>query len=319
MASSIVGCGLYLPKRIMTNADLVDILQGNTSDEWITSRTGITQRHIAESEEYTSHMALKASLRAIEDSNIDKTMIDLIIVCTTTPDNSFPSVASKIQGSLGLGNVPAFDVQAVCAGFVYGMQVADSMMKAAGYKNVLLVGVDRMSSLVDWTDRSTAVLFGDGAGAVILQNTPDDSGIIDSIIYADGAYGDILYTDGGVAMSKNTGVIKMNGTEVFRHAVQKLADVSLEMLERAKININEIAHFVPHQANIRIINNVAAKLGIDDNKVVRTVDSHANCSAASVPMALFELKKSGRLKKGDLVLTAAIGGGLTWGASLFRW
>lgn len=319
MANTIVGCGLYLPKRIMTNMDLVDILQGNTSDEWITSRTGIKQRHIADDGEYTSHMALNAALGAIADSGISKADIDLIIVCTTTPDNSFPSVATKLQGYLGLKHVPAFDLQAVCAGFVYGMQVADSMMKGAGYKNVLLVGVDRMSSLLDWTDRSTAVLFGDGTGAVILQNTADDSGIIDSIIYADGAYSDILYTDGGVAMSKTAGVIKMNGAEVFRHAVQKLSDVSAEILERSKINISDIDYFVPHQANIRIINNVAAKLGIEDSKVVRTVDRHANCSAASVPMALFELKKSGRLKKGDLILTAAIGAGLTWGASLFRW
>ncbi len=319
MASAIVGCGLYLPKRIVTNTDLVDIMQGNTSDEWITSRTGIKQRHIAEDGEYTSHMALKASLDAIGDSGIDKSKIDLIIVCTTTPDNSFPSVATKLQGYLGLGSVPAFDLQAVCAGFVYGMQVADSMMKGAGYKNVLLVGVDRMSSLLEWADRSTAVLFGDGAGAVILQNTPGDSGIIDSIIYADGAYSDILYTDGGVAISKTAGVIKMNGTEVFRHAVQKLSDVSAEMLERSKINISDIDYFVPHQANIRIIDNVATKLGIDDSKVVRTVERHANCSAASVPMALFELKKSGSLKKGDLILTAAIGAGLTWGAALFRW
>ena len=319
MANTIVGCGLYLPKRIMTNMDLVDILLGNTSDEWITSRTGIKQRHIADDGEYTSHMALNAALGAIADSGISKADIDLIIVCTTTPDNSFPSVATKLQGYLGLKHVPAFDLQAVCAGFVYGMQVADSMMKGAGYKNVLLVGVDRMSSLLDWTDRSTAVLFGDGTGAVILQNTADDSGIIDSIIYADGAYSDILYTDGGVAMSKTAGVIKMNGAEVFRHAVQKLSDVSAEILERSKINISDIDYFVPHQANIRIINNVAAKLGIEDSKVVRTVDRHANCSAASVPMALFELKKSGRLKKGDLILTAAIGAGLTWGASLFRW
>lgn len=319
MANSIVGCGLYLPSRIISNAELVDKMQGSTSEEWITSRTGIKQRHIAGSGEFSSHMALNASLAAIADSNIDKSAIDLIIVCTTTPDNSFPSTAAKLQGMLGLNSIPAFDLQAVCAGFIYGLHVADNMMHSSAYKTILLVGVDRMSSLLDWSDRSTSVLFGDGAGAVILQKTNDNSGIIDSLIYADGSHHDILYTDGGVSSSATSGVVKMVGGEVFRHAVQKLSDVSTEMLERSKLQITEIDYFIPHQANIRIIDNVATKLGIDADKVVKTVDHHANCSAASVPMALAELKNTGRLKKGDLILSAAIGAGLTWGAALFRW
>lgn len=319
MASSIVGCGSYLPNRIITNAELVEMMQGNTSEEWITSRTGIKQRHIAASGEYSSHMALSASLAAIKDSGIDKAAIDLIIVCTTTPDNSFPSTAAKLQGMLSLGSIPAFDLQAVCAGFVYGLHVADSMMRSGCYKTILLVGVDRMSSLLDWNDRSTAVLFGDGAGAVILQKTDDDSGILGSIIYADGSNYDILYTNGGVASSSTSGVIKMSGGEVFRHAVQKLSDVSVEILGRYNLQVSEIDYFIPHQANIRIIDNVAIKLAIAPEKIIKTVDHHANCSAASVPLALAELKQSGRLRKGDLILSAAIGAGLTWGGALIRW
>ncbi|MES2214627.1 MAG: beta-ketoacyl-ACP synthase III, partial [Pseudomonadota bacterium] len=286
---------------------------------WIRSRTGITKRHIASDGEYTSHMALAASLEAIKDANIDKSSIDLIIVCTTSPDNSFPSVATKLQGYLGLSSIPSFDLQAVCAGFVYGLHVADAMMKASGYNTVLLVGADLMSSLLNWQDRGTCILFGDGAGAVILKQESGSAGIISSKIYSDGNYVDILYTDGGVSMNGKAGVIKMQGSEVFKHAVEKMTSAASALLEESNLSLSDISYFVPHQANIRILDAIAKNLGIEDERVVKTVGEHANCSAASVPMALTTLKKSGKLKKGDIVMTIALGAGLTWGAGLIQW
>ncbi len=319
MANKIIGCGQYLPKKILTNAELVQMLDGNTSNEWIVSRTGINQRHVAGTSEYSSHMAFNASLEAIRDSGIEKDQIDLIVVCTTTPDNTFPSTATKLQGYLGLSSAVAFDIQAVCAGFVYGIHIVDSMMKSGNYETVLLVGVDKMSSILDWKDRSTSVLFGDGAGAVILRKDDSDSGVIDSLICSDGRYTDILYTDGGPGSNGNIGVVKMVGPEVFKHATQKLTDISMKMLEHASMTIEDIHYFIPHQANLRIIDYVASKLCIDESKVVRTVGKHANCSAASIPLALSDLKESGSLKKGDIILMAAIGAGLTWGAALIRY
>jgi 3-oxoacyl-[acyl-carrier-protein] synthase-3 len=314
----VLGTGLYLPKRVVSNDELASTLVKDTNDEWIRTRTGIKQRHIAADGEFTSHMAFEAAKAAIADSGIDKGIIDLIIVCTTTPDNTFPSVATKLQGYLGLGNIPAFDLQAVCAGFVYGIHVADSMMHSGRYKTVLLVGAERMTSILDWNDRGTSVLFGDGAGAVILQKTKD-SGVIDSLIYSEGTLVDILYTDGGPSSSQTSGVIKMQGQEVFKQAINRMSDAAEKLLAKAGMDISDVDYFVPHQANIRIIDGLITRLGLDDSKVVKTVDRHANCSAASVPLALAELKKSGKLQKGDVIMMTAIGAGITWGAALLRW
>lgn len=314
----MLGIGLYLPKRIITNDELALTLVKDTNDEWIRTRTGIKQRHMAAEGEFTSHMALEASKAAIQDAGIDKNDIELIIVCTTTPDTTFPSTATKLQGYLELGSVPSFDIQAVCAGFVYGLHVADSMMRSAGYKIVLVVGAERMTSILDWSDRSSSVLFGDGAGAIILRKG-DDCGVMGSLIYSDGSYNDILYTDGGVSSTATSGLIRMQGQEVFKQAVAKLSEVTQEMLVKAGLSLGDIDHFIPHQANIRIIDAVVKRLGFDDSKVVKTVDCHANSSAATIPMALAELKKNGKLRKGDVIMMAAIGAGITWGAALLRW
>lgn len=317
MSCKILGCGAYLPERIITNAELS--LSVDTNDEWIHSRTGILQRHIAAYDEYTSHLAIKASQNAIDDAGLNPASIDLIITCTTTPDNSFPSTASKLQGYLGLGNVPSFDLQAVCSGFIYGLHVADSLIKSRKYKTILLVGAEKMSSLMDWSDRATCILFGDGAGAVILQYSDDNSGIIDSNIYSDGRYHDILYTDGGVSSNGKTGKIKMKGQEVFRHAVEKMSKIAEEILHNNNFTIDDVNHFIPHQANVRIIDAVVERLKINPSKVVKTVAKHANCSAASIPLALASLKSYGNIKKGDLLLFTAIGAGVTWGSALIRW
>lgn len=317
MACKILGCGAYLPERIVTNSELS--LSVETNDEWIRSRTGISQRHIASDIEYTSHLALKASIRAIEDAGIKAELIDLIVVCTTASDNSFPSTASKVQGYLGLKNIPSFDLQAVCSGFIYGLHIVDSLVRARKYKTVLLIGAEKMSSLLDWQDRSTCVLFGDGAGAVILQYTEDSSGIIDSSISSDGRYYDILYTDGGISMNGQSGKIRMKGPEVFRQAVEKMTEASATILQNNSMTVNDVNYFVPHQANIRIIDAVAQCLKLDPNKVVKTVDKHANCSAASIPLALAHLKSTVSINKGDILLFAAIGAGITWGAVLVRW
>lgn len=318
MGHFIAGCGLYLPKKCITNADLVKSLP-DTSDEWIVSRTGITQRHIADNDEYSSHLAFHAAKEAISNAKISKDEIDLIVVCTTTPDNSFPSTATKLQGYLNLNDVPSFDIQAACTGFVYGIEVVDLLMKSGKYNTVLLVGVDKMSSIVDWSDRTTAVLFGDGAGAVIIQKTTENYGIIGSKIYSDGSFKDILYTDGGVSSNQQTGVVKMLGREVFRNAVEKMSSSALDILKYYNIALSEIAYIIPHQANLRIIESVTKNLNIDQNKVIKTVDKHANCSAASIPMALHSLQQSGSINNGDIILTIAIGAGLTWGSNIIRW
>ena len=317
MASKIIGVGGYLPQKVVTNHDLAKSI--DTSDEWIRSRTGITKRHIASPEEYTSHMGHKAALDAIKDAKIDPSDIDLIIACTNTPDNSFPGVANKIQGYLNLGNVPSFDLQAICSGFVYGMHVSDSMIKSGKYKTVLLICADKMSSLLDWQDRKTCVLFGDGAGAVILQNDESDSGIVDSEIHSDGNMYDILYTNGGIGMNQASGTVQMNGGEVFKAAIEKMAESVGNLLSTNNININDISYFVPHQANLRIINNLTSKLDIASDKVIITIDEHANCSAASIPLALASLKKSKNLQTGDLLVFTAFGAGATWGSIIVRW
>jgi 3-oxoacyl-[acyl-carrier-protein] synthase-3 len=289
MASKIIGCGGYLPEKILTNDDLAKFV--DTNDEWIRTRTGIRQRHIAGIDELTSHMAYKAALVAIKDANISPTDIDLVIVCSNTPDNSFPSVANKLQGYLNLNQVPSFDIQSICAGFIYGMQeVADSMIKSAKYKTVLLVCADKMSSLLDWKDRSTCVLFGDGAGAVILQHCESDSGIIDSNIYSDGSMYDILYTDGGVSMNGRSGTIQMKGQEVFRRAVEKMSESVKQLLELNNMSLSDINYLIPHQANLRIIDSIVSRFGIDSSKVIVTIEKHANCSAASIPSCIGRTK-----------------------------
>ena len=317
MACKILGCGSYLPERIVSNADLEQLV--DTSDEWIRSRTGIHQRHIATENEYASHLAFKAAEKAIADAEIKASDIDLIIVCTTTPDNSFPSTATKLQNYLKLGNIPSFDLQAVCSGFIYGLHLADSLIKSKQYKTVLLVCSEKMSSLLDWSDRSTCVLFGDGAGAVILQDSDSDSAIIDSKIYSDGAHYDLLYTDGGVSSTKKSGVIKMQGPILFKNAVEKMAGSIVKILEDNDMSMDDVNFMIPHQANIRIIDAIVDRLKADHNKIVKTISKHANCSAASIPLALAELKSTGVLKRGDILLFTAFGAGLTWGSAIIRW
>ena len=317
MASKIIGCGGYLPSKIVTNAELAKTI--DTSDEWIRSRTGIGQRHIAASDEYSSHMAHHAAKAAIKDAKIDSKDIDLIIACTNTPDNSFPGVANKLQGYLDLGQIPSFDIQAICSGFVYGTQVADNMIKSGKYKTVLLVCAEKMSSLLDWQDRSTCVLFGDGAGAIILQHEDSNSGIIDSNIYSDGSMCDILFTDGGVSMNGESGKVQMKGQEVFKKAVEKMSESVQHILESNNLSISDIDYFVPHQANQRIINSIANKFGLSNDKVITTIEKHANCSAASIPLALSELKSTNGIETGKLVVFTAFGAGATWGSILVRW
>lgn len=318
MTCKIIGCGEYLPSKIVSNDELTKFV--DTSDEWIRTRTGIVQRHVAGDLEYTSHLALKSAEKAIADAGISANDIDLIITCTTTPDNSFPSVATKLQGYLGLTNIPSFDLQAVCAGFVYGLQIANSLISSGKYKTILLIGAEKMTSLLDWSDRSTCVLFGDGAGSVILQRSSDTSGIIDSNIFSSGADYEILYTNGGVSMNNNSsGKIIMQGQKLFRHAVEKMQQSIEELLRNNNFTVNDIDYFIPHQANIRIINKLAELLNIEEHKIVKTVSIHANCSAASIPLALNTLKASGKIKKGDIILFSAIGAGLTWGSTLIRW
>jgi 3-oxoacyl-[acyl-carrier-protein] synthase-3 len=317
MASKIIGTGGYLPEKILTNEELSKSI--DTSDEWIRSRTGIVQRHIAAADEYSSHMAYKASLKAIEDAKINSSEIDLIIACTNTPDNSFPGIANKLQGYLKLGNIPSFDLQSICSGFIYGMQVADSMIKSGKYKTVLLVCAEKMSSLLDWQDRKTCVLFGDGAGAVILQHDDSDSGIIDSEIYSDGTMYDILHTNGGVSTNSKSGTVQMNGAEVFKKAIEKMSESVSNLLSVNNISISDVDYLIPHQANLRIINNIVSKFDIDSDKVITTVEKHANCSAASIPLALSELRQSKKLQKGEILVFTAFGAGASWGSIIVKW
>lgn len=317
MASRIIGCGGYLPDNILTNYQLEKTL--DTTDEWITSRTGIKQRFIAKDDEFTSCLAYKASLMAIANAQISKSEIDLIIVCTTTPDNSFPSVACKLQGQLGIPTIPAFDVQAVCSGFLYGLDIANNMLKSGVYKTILLTCAEKMSSLVDWTDRNTSILFGDGAGAMILRHDDTNQGIIDTAIYSDGTLGDLLYTDGGVSSTKTAGCIKMNGNAVFKFAIEKMVESSTALLSKNHIPVSKINYFIPHQANIRIIDNVVARMRISKECVISTIDQHANCSAASIPLAFHFAMQKGKFKENDLILFTTVGAGLTWGSAIYRY
>lgn len=322
ITSIIAATGSYLPDNIMTNADLEKIV--DTTDEWITQRSGIKQRHIAADGQTTGDMAINAARNAIEGANINPNDIDGVIVATTTPDRTFPAVAVKVQGELGIPPGLAFDVQAVCSGFVYALSVADNFIKAGQAKRILVIGAEKMSSVVDWTDRTTCVLFADGAGAVILEAKENNDGlngqgIHSTHLYANGKQRDMLQTSGGVSTTGDKGVIEMQGREVFKYAVSYMADVVKETLEHNNITADQIDWLVPHQANIRIITGTADKLGMAMDKVVVTVDHHGNTSAASIPLALDEAVKDGRIKRGQLLLIEAMGGGLTWGSALVRY
>ncbi len=312
----IKGVGGFLPKREVTNQDLSKFVA--TSHDWIVERTGILKRHIADENTHVSDMAYEASLIAIKNAKIKADDIDLIIIATTSPDNTFPSSASKLQNLLGVKrSIPAFDVQAVCTGFIYILSIAESFIKSGKYKTILLVGADKLSALLDWTDRTTCILFGDGAGAVILQAEENtSSGVIATNIFSDGKYRDLLFVDGGVGQEKKLGVLKMQGKEVFKHAVEKMSNATLELLKENNLEVADIDYLVPHQANIRIMQAVAERLGIPTNKIISTVANHANTSAASIPLALSE--SFSQFKKGDLIAMQAIGGGLTWGAALIK-
>jgi 3-oxoacyl-[acyl-carrier-protein] synthase-3 len=314
MTLKILGTGSYLPKKIISNDQLSQTV--DTSDQWIFDRTGISQRHVSSEYETCALMATEASEKALKASGLTALDIDLIIVASTTPDYTFPSIACQVQSSLNCRSVPAFDLQAVCAGFVYGISFASSLSRSYNYKNVLLIGVEKMSSIVDWSDRNTCILFGDGAGATILRQDDSRHQLIDSILYSDGSLKDILYTTGGTSSEAIQNKICMNGKEVFKHGIQKMTDVSLEILRKNNLSIDDIAYFVPHQANVRIIDAIAQKVGIDEKKVIKTVDKHANCSAASIPLALDHLINHIKPKKDELILTVGFGAGLAWGANI---
>lgn len=320
--SVITGVGSYLPARRMSNDDITKIVE--TTDDWIVERTGIHARHIAADDEKTSDLALHAARAAIAHAGIDAQSIDTIIMATTTPDNTFPATAVTVQAALGLHHGAAFDVQAVCSGFVYALTIADTFIRCGQSKTVLVIGAETFSRLLDWTDRTTCVLFGDGAGAVIVQASEGegsnaDRGILTAHLHSDGRYKDKLYVDGGVSSTGTIGHVRMEGREVFRHAVVNIADTIRESLEATGLTVDDIDWFVPHQANKRILDGTAKRIGLPPEKVVITVGEHGNTSAASVPLALDGAVRDGRVKKGDLVLLEAMGGGFTWGSVMVRW
>jgi len=320
--SQVRGVGSALPRRILTNAELAS--QVETSDEWIVQRTGIRQRHIASDDETTASLGEAAARAALANAGLTPDDIDLIVVATSTPDNTFPATAVNIQHRLGMRHGFAFDLQAVCSGFVYAVSVADLHIRGGMAKRVLVIGAETFSRILDWTDRTTCVLFGDGAGALVLEaaecdGTPADRGILASALRSDGTHKDKLYVDGGPSTTGTVGHLRMEGREVFKHAVGMITDVVTASLEAGKATTDDLDWFVPHQANLRIIDASAKKMGIDPAKVVATVALHGNTSAASVPLALSVAVADGRIKKGDLVMIEAMGGGFTWGAVLLRW
>ncbi len=318
----ITGCGSYLPARIIENAEMADIV--DTSDEWIVARTGIKRRHIAAEGELTSDLATAAAQKALAAAGVSADDVDLIVVATATPDETFPATATRVQFNLGMTKGFAFDVQAVCSGFIYALNVADNFVKAGQVKTALVIGAETFSRILDWEDRGTCVLFGDGAGAVVLQaaddtGTTDDRGILAAKLHSDGRHHDLLYVDGGPSSTQSTGFLRMAGKEVFKHAVNNLSSVVDETLQIVGLSSADIDWVVPHQANKRILDATARKLKIDPAKVIITVDEQANTSAASVPLALDSAVTDGRIKHGDLLLMEAMGGGFTWGACLVRW
>ena len=318
-ATLMISVGSYLPERIVTNDELAGFV--DTSDAWIRQRTGIAQRHIVAEGEMTSDLARIAAERALDGAGIAADEIDLIIIATSTPDDTFPSTATKVQHQLGATKAIAFDVQAVCAGFVYALDVADAMLSAGRGRRALVIGAESFSKILDWNDRSTCVLFGDGAGAVLLERNDDARGygMLASKLHADGAHRDILYVDGGPSSSGAVGHVRMEGNKVFRHAVEKLSSVMDEVLQAADMPVTAVDWLVPHQANIRIIEGMQKKMGLPDSQVVKTVHDHANTSAASIPLALAEAVGDGRISDGQILAFEAIGGGLVWGAALVRY
>lgn len=319
--SVIVGCGSYLPAQVITNDELA--VRVETSDQWIQERTGIKERHVAAAGEMTSDLAMAAARTALDDAGLHAQDIDVIVLATTTPDQTFPATATRIQQRLGITHGFAFDVQAVCSGFIYAVTLADNFLRLGQAKRALVIGAETFSRILDWQDRGTCVLFGDGAGAVVLearegQGTTADQGILATKLHSDGRHHDLLYVDGGPSSTQTTGHVRMEGNRVFRHAVTNLAAVVQEILAGAGLTPADLDWVVPHQANKRILDATAEKLAIDPNKVIVTVDRHANTSAASVPLALAHARSDGRIKKGDLVLMEAMGGGFTWGAVLVR-
>jgi 3-oxoacyl-[acyl-carrier-protein] synthase-3 len=322
LRSVVLGCGSYLPGRILTNQELAASVE--TSDEWIVQRTGIRQRHIAAEGEVTSDLAIQAARAALANAHVDPQSIDLIVLATSTPDNTFPAAAVTVQAGLGITRGAAFDLQAVCSGFVFGLATADSLVRTGTYKRALVIGSETFSRILDWTDRTTCVLFGDGAGAVVIEaqqqsGTREDRGILTTHLRSDGRHKSKLYVDGGPSSTKTVGHLRMEGRAVFKHAVAMITDVIEDAFRATGYTAADVDWFVPHQANQRIIDDSAHKLGIAPEKVVSTVGQHGNTSAASIPLALNVAVKDGRIKRGDLVLFEAMGGGFTWGSALVRW
>ena len=320
--SVVLGCGSYLPNQVLTNADLA--LKVDTSDEWIVQRTGIHERRIAAPGELTSQMATRAARAALAHAHVEAQSIDLIVLATSTPDNTFPAAAVSVQADLGITHGAAFDVQAVCSGFLYALATADALLKSGAFSRALVIGAETFSRLLDWTDRTTCVLFGDGAGAVVLEaqdqpGTREDRGVLTTRLRSDGRYKSKLYVDGGPSSTGTVGHLRMEGREVFRHAVAMITDVVHDAFQATGFTVADIDWFIPHQANKRIIDGSAHKLGIPPIKVVSTVDRHGNTSAASIPLALSDAVADRRIKRGDLLLLEAMGGGFTWGAALVRW
>jgi 3-oxoacyl-[acyl-carrier-protein] synthase-3 len=320
--SVVLGSGAYLPEKILTNSDLARLV--DTSDEWITQRTGIRQRHIVADGEVTSDLATAAARRALKSAGVSIESIDLIVMATSTPDNTFPAAAVTVQEKLGMTWGAAFDVQAVCSGFIYALATTDAMLRAGQGTRALVIGAETFSRILDWTDRSTCVLFGDGAGAVVLageaQNGDNgDRGLLTAHLRSDGRYKDKLYVDGGPSSTGTVGHVRMQGREVFKYAVARISDVIEDAFAATGLTAADVDWFVPHQANIRIIDATARKFGIPDDRVVRTVDRHGNTSAASIPLALAEASGDGRIRRGDLLLLESMGGGFTWGSALLRW
>jgi 3-oxoacyl-[acyl-carrier-protein] synthase-3 len=322
LRSVVLGCGSYLPRKVVTNADLSRMV--DTSDEWITQRTGIRERHVAGEGETTAQMGIEAARAALAAAGVDASSIDLVVLATSTPDNTFPASAVAIQAGLGITKGAAFDLQAVCSGFVFALATVDSLLRTSAFKRALVIGSETFSRILDWNDRTTCVLFGDGAGAVVvesqLQNgTREDRGILTSHLRADGRYKSKLYVDGGPSLTGTVGHVRMEGRAVFKHAVAMVSDVIEDSFKASGYGAADIDWFVPHQANKRIIDDTAHKLGIPPEKVILTVEKHGNTSAASIPLALSVGVADDRIRRGNLVLLEAMGGGFTWGAVLLRW
>ncbi|MEM8624092.1 MAG: beta-ketoacyl-ACP synthase III [Pseudomonadota bacterium] len=320
--SRAIGCGHYLPERVVTNEELAD--QIDTSDDWITTRTGIKQRHVAADGELTSDLAIRAAEAALGAAGMDARDLDAVVLATATPDQTFPSTATRVQHAIGMSNGFAFDLQAVCAGFIFALANANGLILSGMAERVLVVGAETFSRILDWDDRSTCVLFGDGAGALVLEaaqgiGSPSDRGVLGTCLHSDGKHNDLLYVSGGPSSTGEAGKVVMEGREVFRHAVVKLADVAHEVMDKVGVGAEDVDWIVPHQANLRIIDSTAKKTGIPIEKVVITVQDHGNTSAASIPLALSAAVGDGRIQPGQLLLMEAIGGGLAWGSALVRW